>query len=167
MLKIVGREADIGSIAPLTPGSSTFDRFGHDPANSSGRVSGQFDWIRQGAGLRFDSIELSVIAHRVTVTENAKQAREELAAHTRTTPDEVANSPHVLIGPTPSIVETLLDRRERHGISYIVFDSADLDAIEPVISELAGQSSNSRCGPSYLTLCLAIRQAVAALGLEA
>jgi len=139
MLKIAGREADIVSIAPLTPGSSTFDRFGHDLANSGSRVAGQIDWIRQGAGPRFDSIELSVIAHRVTVTENVEQAREELAAQTRTTPGEVANSPHVLIGPTPAIVEMLLDRRERYGISYIVFDSVDLDAIEPVVGELAGQ----------------------------
>ncbi len=139
MLKIAGREADIVSIAPLTPGSSAFDNFSRDLANSGGRVADQIDWIRQGAGRRFDNIELSIIAHHVTVTEHADQAREELAAQTGTTPDEIANSPHVLIGSISAIVETLLDRRERHGISYIVFDSADLDAIEPVITRLAGQ----------------------------
>ncbi|MEN8234933.1 MAG: TIGR03621 family F420-dependent LLM class oxidoreductase [Actinomycetota bacterium] len=139
MLKIAGREADIVSIAPLTPGSATFDRFGHDLANSGDRVAGQVEWIRQGAGPRFDGIELSVIAHHVTVTENADQVREELAAQTRTTPDEVADSPHVLIGPTSAIVETLLDRRERHGISYIIFDSADLDAVAPIVDRLVGQ----------------------------
>lgn len=139
MLGIAGREADIVSISPLTPGSSTFDKFDRDLSNSGDRVAGQIDWIRQGAGPRFDEIELSVIAHHVVVTENAGLARDEFAAQTRSTPDEVANSPHVLIGPRSAIVETLLDRRERYGISYIVFGSADLDAIEPVISELAGQ----------------------------
>jgi probable F420-dependent oxidoreductase len=139
MLKIAGREADIVSITPLTPGSSEFDNFGRDLANSGGRVAGQIDCIRQGAGRRFDNIELSVIAHHVAVTENAEQAREEFAARTGITPDEIVNSPHVLIGSISAIVETLLDRRERHGISYIVFASADLDAIESVISRLAGQ----------------------------
>lgn len=139
MLGIAGREADIVSISPLTPGSSTFDKFDRDLSNSGDRVAGQIDWIRQGAGPRFGEIELSVIAHRVVVTENAELARDEFAAQTRATPDEVANSPHVLIGPISVIVETLLERRERYGISYIVFDSTDLDAIEPVISRLAGQ----------------------------
>lgn len=139
MLKIAGREADIISIAPLTPGSSTFDRFGHDLTKSGDRVAGQLDWIRQGAGPRFDDIELSVVAHHVAVTENAEQARQELAAETETSHDDVASSPHVLIGPTSAMVESLLERRERHGISYMVFDSADLDAIEPVVAKLAGQ----------------------------
>jgi probable F420-dependent oxidoreductase len=139
MLKIAGREADIASITPLTPGTSVFDNFGRDLANSGGRVAAQIDWIRQGAGRRFDNIELSVIAHHVSVTENAEQAREQFAARTGTTPEEIANSPHVLIGSVSAIVETLLDRRERHGISYFVFGSSDLDAIEPVIARLAGE----------------------------
>ena len=70
------------------------------------------------------------------MTENAEQAREEFAALTGTTPDEIASSPHVLIGSVSAIVETLLDRRERHGISYFIFDSADLDAIERASSSI-------------------------------
>jgi len=139
MLKIAGREADIVSIAPATPGSSTFEGFPHDLVTSGERVTGQIDWIRQGAGPRFDSIELSVFAHHVAVTEDADQATQELADRARTTTNEVAHSPHVLIGPTSAIVETLLDRRERHGISYIVFDAADLDAVAPIVNRLAGQ----------------------------
>jgi probable F420-dependent oxidoreductase len=139
MLKIAGREANIVSLAPVTPGSSAFDNFGRDLTNSGSRVASQIDWIRQGAGPRFDDIELSVFAHHVAVTENAEHEREELGAKTGTTPDEIANSPHMLIGPVSSIVETLLERRERHGISYVVFDSADLDTIEPVIDRLEGQ----------------------------
>ena len=50
MLNIAGREADIVSLAPLTPGSSTFERFGSDLASSGDRVAAQIDWIRQGAG---------------------------------------------------------------------------------------------------------------------
>lgn len=139
MLRIAGREADIVSIAPLSPGSSTFDRFEHDLTTSGDRVANQLEWIRQGAGPRFDDIELSVFAHHVAVTDNAEQARQDLAAETGTPYDDVASSPHVLIGSTSAVVESLLERRERHGISYVVFDSADLSAIEPVVAKLVGQ----------------------------
>ena len=139
MLKIAGREADIVSIAPLTPGSSTLDRFGDDLTTSGDRISDQLEWIRQGAGPRFDEIELSVFAHHVAVTENAEQAIQDLAAQTETSYGDIASSPHVLIGPTSAIVESLLERRETHGISYIVFDSADLSAIEPVVAKLEGK----------------------------
>ena len=139
MLKIAGREADIVSIAPLTPGSSTFDRFAQDITESGDRLEAQVDWIRQGAGARFDEIELSVFAHQVIVTDNSERATQKLATQTAISHDEVADSPHTLIGSTSAIVETLLDRRERHGISYVIFDSADLDAIEPVVAKLAGQ----------------------------
>ena len=48
MLNIAGREADIVSLAPLAPGSSTFERFGSDLASSGDRVAAQIQWIRQG-----------------------------------------------------------------------------------------------------------------------
>lgn len=139
MLKIAGREADIVSISPGTPGSSTFEKFGSDLATSGDRLTAQVDWIRQGAGPRFDEIELSVFAHHVDVTNDMDQKTQEFAAQTQTTLDAVIQSPHVLIGSTSAVVEMLLDRRERHGISYIIFDAADLDAVEPVVSQLAGQ----------------------------
>ena len=139
MLKIAGREADIVSIAPLMPGSSTFETTGRDLANSGDRIARQVDWIRQGAGARFDSIELSVFAHHVDATDDVAQASEELAAQTGTTPEGIADSPHVLMGPPSAMVEALIDRRERHGISYVIFDSADLDVVEPVVAQLAGR----------------------------
>lgn len=139
MLKFAGSEADIVSIAPLTPGSSTFDGFWQDITKSGNSVGQQIDWIREGAGSRFNEIELSVFAHNVVVTENIEQATQDLVSQTATSHDEIATSPHTLIGPPAAIVETLLDRREGHGISYVIFDSADLDAIEPVIAQLAGQ----------------------------
>lgn len=139
MLKIAGREADIVSISAGTPGSSTFEKFGSDMATSGDRLTAQVDWIRQGAGPRFDEIELSVFAHHVDVTDDMIPKTQEFADQTRTTLDAVIHSPHVLIGSTSALVEMLLDRRESYGISYIIFDAADLDAIEPTVSQLAGQ----------------------------
>lgn len=139
MLEIAGREADVVSIAPSTPGSSTFERFGYDLATSADRLTAQVEWIRQGAGPRFNNIELSVVAHHVDVTDEIDRSAHEFATSTQTSPDEVLQSPHVLIGPTPAIIETLLDRRERYGISYVVFDVEDLEDVEPIVGQLTGR----------------------------
>jgi hypothetical protein len=61
-----------------------------------------------------------------------------LAATWGTTPEQVLASPHVLLGATGGIIELIQERRERHGISYVVFLGADLGDAEPVVSTLAG-----------------------------
>jgi hypothetical protein len=50
----------------------------------------------------------------------------------------VLASPHVLLGDTSRIIETLQERRERFGISYVVFLGADLEQAERIVSGLAG-----------------------------
>lgn len=52
------------------------------------------------------------------------------------TTDQIHQSPHVLIGSVDRIVETLLERRERYGISYVVFLGGDLEAVEPIVAHL-------------------------------
>jgi hypothetical protein len=47
-------------------------------------------------------------------------------------------SPHFLVGDTEEMVETLLARRERWGISYLTLPAEDLPVCEPVIARLAG-----------------------------
>lgn len=138
MLTIAGREADIVSIGPLRPGASGFDEFAPGMASSGDRIQAQLDWIRQGAGARFDEIELSVMAHHLVVTDDVVTVADQLAEAGATTPDQVLESPHVLIGPADAMVETLQYRRERYGISYVVFSGDALDAVEPVVSQLAG-----------------------------
>jgi len=105
MLRIAGREADIVSISPGTPGSSTFEKFGSDLASSGDRLAAQVDWIRQGAGPRFDEIELSVSAHHVDVTDDMDQKTQAFAIQNQTPLDTVIQSPHVLIGAGSAIVE--------------------------------------------------------------
>ncbi len=138
MLTIAGREADIVSIGPLRPGASGFNEFAPGMASSGDRIQAQLDWIYQGAGARYDEIELSVMAHHLVVTDDVASVANQLAKAGGTTADQVLESPHVLVGPTDAIVETLQYRRERYGISYVVFGGDDLDAVEPVVSRLAG-----------------------------
>jgi hypothetical protein len=138
MLRIAGGEADIVSISPLVPGATGFDAFVGDVSTSDARIEAQLAWIKQGAGSRFDEIELSVMAHQVAVTSDSDGTVFDLAGRTGATPTQIASSPHMLVGSAEEITETLLDRRERYGISYVVFAARDLDAIQPVVARLVG-----------------------------
>ena len=53
--------------------------------------------------------------------------------------DLLASSPYVLVGEPESMVDTLLERRERWGLTYHVCFDEDLDLMAPVVAELAGR----------------------------
>lgn len=138
MLTLAGREADIVGISPLGRIASGFEHFEPAMGSSASRIDEQLDWIRAGAGPRFDEIELSVMAHHVQLTDDLDAIAADLASEWSSTPELVVGSPHVFVGSTRRITETLQERRERYGISYVVFGSADLEAVEPIVGELAG-----------------------------
>jgi hypothetical protein len=54
-------------------------------------------------------------------------------------PEQALASPHALAGTVEEIAEDLIDRRERWGISYIGVGLDALDALAPVVAELAGK----------------------------
>ena len=139
MLRLAGREANIVSIAPLTRGISGFDEFDSAVATSGDRIEAQLGWVHETAQDRFKDIELSVMAHHVEVTPDLGETVARLASETGTAEEQVLDSPHMLIGPIERIIETLLDNRERFGISYVVFLGADLDTVIPVVEQLSGQ----------------------------
>ena len=53
-------------------------------------------------------------------------------------PDSCGPRPLALIGTVAEIVDTLRKRREELGFSYIVVHEAEMEALAPVIAELAG-----------------------------
>ena len=55
-----------------------------------------------------------------------------------TTPKTMADGPYSLVGDTEQIVETLLERRERWGLTYVTCWEDDIDALAPVVAKLAG-----------------------------
>ena len=57
---------------------------------------------------------------------------------TQLTPDEILQSPYVLIGTVDQMVEDLRAYRDRWGISYYVVHEPYIDAFAPVVARLAG-----------------------------
>jgi hypothetical protein len=77
---------------------------------------------------------------RVVVTDHRRQAAEELASRwTQLSPEEILQSPYVLIGTVDQMIEDLQARRERWDISYYVIFEPYVDAFAPVVAQLAGK----------------------------
>ena len=52
--------------------------------------------------------------------------------------EDVLASPSALIGTVEQIVQELLERRARYGVSYITMYADQIDAFAPVVARLAG-----------------------------
>jgi hypothetical protein len=83
------------------------------------------------------SIELNALVFAVEVTDNPESAAEHLAERFAITPADALGSPHLLVGPVGRMVDALVERRQRYGISYIVVQE-EIEAFAPVIAQIAG-----------------------------
>lgn len=135
MLRMAGREADIVGIltSDVSRGTLVSDISERTPA----AVEQKIEWIRQGAGARFDQIELSLIP-TVIVTDDRRSATAALI-HQQGWPvtvEEVWQMPSVLIGSTAQIVADIQARREKYGFSYYVVADSDMESFAPVVAQL-------------------------------
>ena len=111
--------------------------------------------MREAAGARFDGLELHALLYVVSVTDDRRQVAEQVAQflasapptfmiNTGKTVEEVLASPRFLIGTVEQIVEELVTRRERYGISYLTVTDlpglpSNIDAFSPIAAQLAGK----------------------------
>jgi probable F420-dependent oxidoreductase len=134
MLQLAAREADIVGLLP-----KNLPQGGHDWLGSTAAVlDEQAAWVREAAGARFPSMEVSHVAFRAIVTDRRADVAAELAPRYRLTPEQFLASPDFLIGSVDEIVELLMEQRERWGISYIEIDDRDAAEFAPVVARLAG-----------------------------
>jgi len=137
ILGLAGQEADIvslnfnnrsGMIGPDGVGLST-----------SEETAKKIGWIRDGAAQRFDSLELEIGAYFTVVTPDPEPVLGQFAQGFGLSPEEMANHPHALIGSVEQIVDTLEERRDAFGISYITVGDAAMEMFAPVVAQLAGK----------------------------
>jgi probable F420-dependent oxidoreductase len=135
MLQVAALEADIVGLLP-----KTFPQGGHDwVGNTPARREEQVGWVREAAGERFADLELSCPIFRVIVTAHGSTVESDMAGQYGMTPDQMRKSPDFLIGSIDEIVEQLIQRRERFGISYVEIDEKDATGFAPVVARLAGR----------------------------
>lgn len=113
------------------------------------RVAERVRLVREAAGARIDEVELHILCHTVFVVDDHQLGAQLAADHLASfPPSAVANadlsiaellaSPHVLVGSVDHIADTLRERREQYGISYIAVMSPFLESFAPVVARLAG-----------------------------
>jgi hypothetical protein len=77
--------------------------------------------VREVAGdERYSRLEINALVQRVIVTDDRPGATEALTSRwTQLTPDEILQSPYVLIGSVDQMVEDIQVCRKRWGISIL------------------------------------------------
>jgi hypothetical protein len=133
LLTLAAQEADIISIMPR----SRRDGSGLEDADARpDAFTRKVAWIRDAAGDRFSAIELNTLVQTVVITDHPRAVAAPLAKEYEMDIDQVFETPLVLIGSVDQIAQTLQQRRERYGISYITVFEKDLENLGKVINRL-------------------------------
>lgn len=113
------------------------------------RVEERVRYVREAAGSRIEELELHILCHTVFVVDDPARGAQLAADHLASFPpsavanadlsvEELLASPHVLVGSVDHIADTLRERRERYGISYVCVMAPFMESFAPVIARLAG-----------------------------
>jgi probable F420-dependent oxidoreductase len=135
MLSLAAREANIVSILPrMLPAGGAF-RMEESTAEA---VATKVALLQRLAGARFAELELNVLIQQVEITDDARGVSEKLhPVWAPMTPEQMRETPFLLIGTVDEIVETLRTRRSQLAISYLVVFERDMEAFAPVVARLA------------------------------
>jgi probable F420-dependent oxidoreductase len=136
VLRLAGREANIVGINPnLRAGAVTTEA----AASSSGTETvKKLGWIREGAGKRFDEIELQIRYFLCAITDDAHAFASAVAPGFDSTPEEVLGSGVALVGTIAEMIDQLVARREQWGVNNVVVGGDNFVDFAPVVTALAG-----------------------------
>ena len=128
MTRFAARHADIIGFDPMSlpDGGKAQREFGQQAFEEKVALLDAVSSEREDGGPE-RSILIFDVAHRV----------EELAGDAWMAPEVAASSPYALIGDASQVVETLLERRDRWGLTYYVFAERDSELLLPVLAALA------------------------------
>jgi probable F420-dependent oxidoreductase len=144
VLAVAGRHADIVGVNPkVAEGRVTAAAMQDATAE---RTLEKVRWVREAAaaaGRDANALEWNALVFVAAVTDDPKPLREMLAKNGRMTVEQVAACPLYLTGSAREIRDTLEQRREAFGISYVVIQGSDEKALanfaEQIVAPLAGK----------------------------
>jgi probable F420-dependent oxidoreductase len=97
----------------------------------------QMQIVRDTAGERYERLELSSLTIP-RITDEVQSTLEALAQQMQTSPEIVDAMPGTLVGDLEAIAEKVHANRERFDISYLVIPGAAMEAMAPLVRQLAG-----------------------------
>jgi probable F420-dependent oxidoreductase len=143
MLTLAAEEADIVSInVRLDTGRLGPER---GVTATAAATRDKIAVVRDAAGPRWAQLELQVEQHFVEIVGDRASAPERAAATDRASAtvglpaEQVAGSPHVLVGSVAEVCDRLQAMRAELGISYICLSGDSAGAFAPVVERLAGR----------------------------
>ena len=139
ILNLAGRTADIVGI--LTTSVATGTVVDEAAERLAGSVSQKLAWVREGAGPRYDDIELSLIPTLVFEEDREAAASRLIAGRgwTGVSVADVLAMPSVFIGSVGAIADQMEERRALYGFSYYVVSDRVLDRTAPLVARLASR----------------------------
>lgn len=138
MLRFAGEHASIVGVNPsIHSGEIDVDAARDGQAD---RVDQKLEWLREGAGDRFDDLEINAwTVAACSFTDDPKGLAAELAPFFGAADGaEVLSSPMSLIGNIDSLTEELNRRRDRWGYSYITISGDQARSFAPLVAALTG-----------------------------
>lgn len=137
VLRIAGEHADIVGINPSIPKGYVDADAAQDTTPE--RVDQKLAWVKEGAGARFDDLELNILVFLTNVADGAGEQLAPTAQLFGVTPEQLAASPYAWVGSVGEVCDQLRAMRDRWGTSYFVVQGeAGMAAAAPVVAELAG-----------------------------
>jgi len=139
ILNLAGRVADIVGILVTNVASGVVVNDPHGRLAES--VLQRIEWVKEGAGERFEDVELNSAAD-VVITDNRRSATEtfiEQHGWRGISVEQVWDMTSVFIGTVDQIVDEFYARRERFGFSYYWVADAKMEIFAPVVAKLGGK----------------------------
>jgi probable F420-dependent oxidoreductase len=137
VLRFAGANADIVGVNASVHSGEIDAAAGQDGLPE--RIDQKIAWLRDGAGDRFDDLELNAWLAFAQVTDDSAGVAGLVAPMFDVEPNQLLESPLTLIGSPDEISDRLHERRERWGYSYHVIPGDQVRAFAPVVAALTGQ----------------------------
>jgi probable F420-dependent oxidoreductase len=136
VLRFAGATADIVGLNASIHSGEIDTAAAHDALAE--RIDEKHGWLCEGAGDRYDEIEINAWLAAAEVTDDTEGTAAIMAQLFATDPKEVLATPLALIGSISECAERLHERRERWGYSYHVFPGEKMRDFAPLVAELTG-----------------------------
>ena len=97
---------------------------------------------RRATGLRIAIGRIHRVLLRlylVAVSDQQMSAAEAIGARMGASGPDILASPHAFIGSVDTICDTIMERRERLGMSYITVGQRYIDEFAPIVARLSGK----------------------------
>jgi probable F420-dependent oxidoreductase len=137
--RVAARHADAVGFTGL--GRTLDDGQRRDPSGfRAGRVDDDVAAVRAAAAGRSSPLELQVLVQAVVVTADAYRTAEQISSSRlpSLTAEDVLSTPYLMVGSAATLVDRLIEQRERWGFSHYTVRQDALGQLEPVIATLAG-----------------------------